>query len=97
MRELMLPGLIAVKYRYQYIDPRWGAGLFEFEQRIEAPHVWIPKVGLTTAVAVGAAAAIIKNPEVSRRGLVGWLPWMRDREHGGTHEKEGALYSPELL
>lgn len=44
-----------------------------FDPPIAAPHIWVPKLLLPQAVVVGAAAAIIKNPIVTRRFWQGWM------------------------
>lgn len=36
------------------------------------PHIWIPKLTVPQSIALGVGAAIIKNPEVTRRFWVGW-------------------------
>jgi len=37
------------------------------------PYIWVPKLSLPEAALVGAAAAVIKNPVVSRRFWSGWV------------------------
>lgn len=36
------------------------------------PHIWVPKLTLPQAAAVGTATAVIKNPVISRRFWQGW-------------------------
>lgn len=72
IRELLLPGLITVteRYSFAYCDYRSVFGTPEL--LMPKPHIWVPKLTLPEAVAVGAAAAIIKNPEITRRFWAGW-------------------------
>lgn len=72
MRDLLLPGLMEMTgdYKFAYYDNRAIFGTFE--TTMAAPHIWIPKLTLPQAVVVGAAAAIIKNPEITRRFWSGW-------------------------
>lgn len=44
-----------------------------------APHIWVPKLTLPEAAIVGAAAAVIRNPVVSRRFWAGFAPSARRR------------------
>lgn len=67
IRDLLLPGLYEI--RTGYVPRGWEQF---FEPAIAAPHVWVPKLSIPQAMAVGAAAAIIKNPEITRRFWVGW-------------------------
>ncbi len=39
----------------------------------QAPHIWIPKLSVPEALVVGAAAAVIQNPVVTRRFWQGWF------------------------
>ena len=39
---------------------------------VPKPHIWVPKLSLADGLALGAAAAIIKNPIVTRRFWAGW-------------------------
>lgn len=67
LRDELFPGLMAIAGRYQPLMDSW-----EFTP--EAPHIWVPKLELSLppAVAVGAAAAIVQNPIVTRRLWMGW-------------------------
>jgi hypothetical protein len=58
------------RYTFSFNDWRgiWGT----YETTLAAPHIWVPKLTLPQAVAVGAAAAIIKNPVITRRFWAGW-------------------------
>ena len=69
LRELLLPGMRSVAARYTAL-PSWQVG---YETTVAAPHIWIPKLTIPEALAVGAAAAIIKNPIVTRRFWKGWF------------------------
>lgn len=69
MRELLLPGLWELTGRYRFVQHSWGGVFGNFEQTMAAPHIWIPK---KVAIAAGAAAVIIKNPEITRRFWAGW-------------------------
>lgn len=65
MRELLLPGL--------YAEAHWEALFASTENAImsDISALSIP-VSVPAAVAIGAAAAIIKNPPVTRR-ILSWL------------------------
>lgn len=52
---------------------RWEAAYGKAIYTPVTPHIWIPKLSIPAAIAVGAAAAIIKNPEVTRRFWTGWF------------------------
>ena len=72
MRDLLLPGLLGV-------SQQWGDAFMTdpFMKAPQAPHIWVPKLTVPQALAVGAATAIIKNPEVTRRFWSGWLAWSK--------------------
>ena len=70
IRDLLLPGLRGVVGSYSSLPAMWAEA---FEPAIAAPHIWVPKLSIPQAVALGAAAAIIKNPEVTRRFWAGWF------------------------
>ena len=58
------------------IDPShthdfWRLGKITY--RPAAPHIWVPKLTLPEAAIVGAAAAVIRNPVVTRRFWAGWI------------------------
>jgi hypothetical protein len=67
MRELMLPGLMAIQY--ETLPVQW-ATIFASEE-VAIPS--LPVISPQMALAMGAAAVVMKNPEVSRRGLFGWF------------------------
>ncbi len=73
MRDLLLPGLYQVTSRYIV------SGYNQFGERVTEeiflptkPHIWVPKLTLPAAIAVGVAAAAIKNPIITRRFWAGW-------------------------
>ena len=71
IRDLLLPGLMQSFYETKEI---WAAQVLNSGLFIpETPHIWVPKLTLPQAVAAGAVAAIIKNPEVTRRFWAGWF------------------------
>lgn len=70
IRDLLLPGLRGIVGSYSSLPAMWTEA---FEPAIAAPHIWVPKLSIPQAVALGAAAAIIKNPEVTRRFWAGWF------------------------
>jgi hypothetical protein len=86
MRDALLPGLQGIVGSYSSWPAQWEA-LFAEEVTPLAPLAAdfkvteftgtniLDHVGLPAALAIGAAAVVIKNPEVSRRGLFGWLRW----------------------
>ncbi len=65
MRDLLLPGLFAVRGSYSVMPYAW---VDVFAEEAAA----IPTLNLPAAVAIGAAAVLIQNPEVSRRSLFSW-------------------------
>lgn len=70
IRDLLLPGLMQIRGSYSSLPALWAEA---FEPAIAAPHIWVPKLSVPAALAVGAAAAIIKNPEITRRFWAGWF------------------------
>ena len=76
VKEELLPGTIQITIRYAsgWIDSRamdfWRLGPITFTP--VKPHIWVPKLTLPEAAVVGAAAAIITNPVVTRRFWSGW-------------------------
>ena len=72
MRAELLPGLRLVAGGYE----RLAGWERVFAPSIQAPHIWVPKLTLPGAMAVGAAVAIIRNPTVTRRF---WSGWTSDR------------------
>ena len=68
MRNLLLPGLYTVTGSYSTLPAQWEA-LFAadaVEAAEAAPLLTVP-VSLPAAIAIGAAAVVIKNPTVTRR------------------------------
>ena len=72
IRDLLLPGLYEVTGSYAGM-PRYWEAMFTPQFVPATPHIWVPKLSLPMAVAAGAAAVIIKNPEVTRRFWKGWF------------------------
>ncbi len=68
IRSILLPGLYDISGSYGMMR-QW-----ETIFAPKTPHIWVPKLTLPEAVAAGAAAVIIKNPEVTRRFWSGWFP-----------------------
>lgn len=66
IRDLLLPGLLEMRCSYEAVHAQWERILLD-DPFLQA----LPTVSLPVAIAAGAAAAIIRNPEVSRRGLFG--------------------------
>jgi len=73
LRHELLPGLMAVQGSYADMKSRWAAKIFNGDVLFvpAMPHIWIPKP--VEVLALGAAATIIKNPEVTRRFWRGWF------------------------
>jgi hypothetical protein len=71
MRDLLLPGLWEVRGTYNLLPRAWD-DFFTPQFAPATPHIWIPKISVPLAFAAGAAAAIIENPEVTRRFWAGW-------------------------
>lgn len=73
IREELMPGLLVKcheRYSFGWVDSRidW--------HRLFAPAIVepaLPTLGARSAFAIGAAAAVIRNPKVSRRGLLAWF------------------------
>lgn len=61
IRDELLPGLQEIQMRR--MRPLYVPA---------TPHIWVPKLTLPQAVAVGAGAALIKNPIITRRFWQGW-------------------------
>ena len=65
IRNLLMPGLISISGNYVDMPSMWTEA---FEEGAElVPE--IASVSLPVAVAMGAAAVLINNPEVTRRSL----------------------------
>lgn len=75
MRDELLPGLREISLRYSFLQTKeiWAGNIMaQYETTPAAPHVWVPKLTIPEAIIVGAAATIIKNPEITRRFWAGW-------------------------
>jgi hypothetical protein len=74
MRAALLPGLRM--YRSTYTVPAQWERVFNFSDAemitLDDPHYVPPSVGVRTAIVMGAAAAVMKNPVVSRRWWKFW-------------------------
>lgn len=70
IRDLLLPGLLQIASGSS--ATMWEV-VIEFEPAVSAPHIWVPKLTLPQAVVVGVAAAVVKNPIVTRRFWAGWF------------------------
>ena len=66
IRDLLMPGLWEIRGAYSAMPSVWES---VFAEEAEAA---LPTIGVPAALALGAAAVIIHNPEVSRRGLFSW-------------------------
>ena len=64
LREQLLPGL---QQSFALTKEIYAANVWNSVFAEEAPLAWVPELSLPAALAVGAAAVIIKNPEVTRR------------------------------
>ena len=73
IRNELMPGLRALHYSFAQTKEIWAANVFN-EAVVAAGEVApaLPTVSLPVAVAMGAAAVLIQNPEISRRGLFSW-------------------------
>lgn len=67
IRDYFLPGLYQVGYGGWQDVPRQWEQLFSGVFVPSKPHIWVPKVSLPVVIAAGAAAAIVKNPIITRR------------------------------
>lgn len=68
MRDILLPGMMEIAYSYRMMPLQYSFTATETVGVNILPEVALP---LPAALALGAAAVIIKNPVVSRR----FLPW----------------------
>ena len=68
IRELLMPGLMSVSGSYSTLAAQWEAvfAADAVEAKTVAPLLTVP-VSLPAAIAIGAAAVVIKNPTVTRR------------------------------
>jgi len=75
IRKELFPGLLAIQGNYANIKGRWAAEIFNGNALFvpAAPYIWIPSLTLPEVVTLGAAATVIKNPEVTRRFWQGWF------------------------
>jgi hypothetical protein len=71
IRDELLPGLMALQYSFATTKEIYAANAFNAAFAV-VPTAEIPMVSLPLALAAGAALAIIKNPEISRRGFIAW-------------------------
>lgn len=74
IRDLLLPGLRQVVFSYSSLATHWETLFAEAEASMaeEMSALSAPPVSLPVAVAMGAAAVVIKNPTVTWRFL-GWF------------------------
>lgn len=72
MRDLLLPGLWQYEASYSLLS-QWEE-LFPAAAIVRETIPAVP-LGPRAALALGAAAAIVQNPEVTRR----WFGWLLDR------------------
>ena len=71
IRDLLLPGLRGIVGRYR----AWPQMQWEelFSEEAVAPPMPMPAIiGVKSALVLGAAATIIKNPIITRRWWQGW-------------------------
>ena len=71
IRDLLLPGLREIVWQYKDWPAYWEEA-FTPQFVPATPHIWVPKLSVPMAVGIGVAAAVIKNPEVTRRFWKGW-------------------------
>ena len=72
IRDHLMPGLYQVGYGGWQDVPRQWESLFSGVFVPSKPHIWVPKMPLSVAVAAGMAAAVIENPIITRRFWSGW-------------------------
>lgn len=70
MRDELMPGLLPLQWSFKESREILAANLLV---RPATPHIWIPKLTIPQAIGVGAAAAVMQNPEVTRRFWAGWF------------------------
>ena len=68
IRDLILPGLKNAALSRSFAYTKEFAAAEVFNSAFDSASI-LPAISLPAAVAVGVAAAIIQNPEVTRRGL----------------------------
>ena len=74
IRDLLMPGLREIAFRYETLPGYWEE-LFaeEAAKAAAAPSMPMPAIiGVKSALVLGAAATIIKNPIITRRWWQGW-------------------------
>jgi hypothetical protein len=71
IREQLLPGVWEMTAS-RAVSDRWD-GVFQTDMWSSFPGSLVVPEPLSAAVPLVAAAVIAKNPEVTRRGLVGWM------------------------
>ena len=75
IRDLLLPGLRGIVGRYRAWPQMQWEELFakEAAKAAAAPSMPMPAIiGVKSALVIGAAATIIKNPIITRRWWQGW-------------------------
>lgn len=72
MRELLLPGLEESVVNWRLAE--WNE-IFIVADNVARPTLPAVPLGPHAALMLGAAAAVVKNPEVTRR----WFGWLLDR------------------
>lgn len=72
MRALLLPGLRELQWSFAQTKEIYAADVFNRAFVPATPHIWVPKLSVPMAVAVGVAATVINNPQVTRRFWSGW-------------------------
>lgn len=64
--------LVVASQRFAVSYSDWRGVFGTYETTMAAPHIWVPKLTLPQMAVAGAAAAIITNPEITRRFWAGW-------------------------
>jgi hypothetical protein len=70
IRAHLLPGLWEMRGSYDAIPAQW-AMIFSAADDELWTTITLPTVSIPVAIAAGAAAEVIRNPEVTRRWLFG--------------------------
>jgi hypothetical protein len=69
LRMALMPGVSSLRCTYA---ADWAEAFADNDLVLAASE--LPTISLPLALAAGAAAVVISNPSVTRRGLFGWLP-----------------------
>lgn len=70
IRDLLMPGMLEISGNYKFVPPMWEE-IFAGPPVVDA--LALPTLSPQVVLAMGAAAVVMKNPEVSRRSFWSWF------------------------